>query len=170
MKWKCPYVLRNFVGRDTICLRKLQLSRFTIDGAKLMKQKIVARQYVPCHWDGRPSMPVSKNQCKRASKVPREPLMLKSIYLLEKQSNVRDRLSIVCKCMRTPPPLLLVVVCLYIACLWINAQGIYCDRRWRLWLSCWMPLYPCIKSCVGKTLRNEMPSVRYVDVSNILFV
>ena len=104
MKWKCPYVLRNFVGRDTICLRKLQLSRFTIDGAKLMKQKIVARQYVPCHWDGRPSMPVSKNQCKRASKVPREPLMLKSIYLLEKQSNVRDRLSIVCKCMRTPPP------------------------------------------------------------------
>ena len=37
--------------------------------------------------------------------------MLKLVYLLKKQSNVRDNQSIVCKCMRTS--LLHVVVCLY---------------------------------------------------------
>ena len=43
--------------------------------------------------------------------VPGEPSMPKSIYLLEKQSNVRDSLSIMCKCMH-PPPLHVLVVCL----------------------------------------------------------
>ena len=104
MKWKRPCVSSNFVGRDTmIFLRKLQLYRFPVDGAKLIKQKIATRQYVPCHWYGRSSVSVSKKQCKRAPRVSGEPPMLKSIYLLEKQSNVRDRLSIVCKCMHTSP-------------------------------------------------------------------
>ena len=45
--------------------------------------------------------------------VPGEAPMAKSIYLLEKQSNVRDSLSRMCKCMHPPPPLhLLLVVCL----------------------------------------------------------
>ena len=74
----------------------------------MMKQKIAARQYAPCHWYGRSSVPVSKKQGKRAPGVPREPLMLKSVYLLEKQNNVRDSLSIVCKCMRRCPVYLLL--------------------------------------------------------------
>ena len=49
-----------------------------------MKQKTAARQYVPHHWHGRLSVPVSKKQCKRALGVPGEPPMLKSVYLLEK--------------------------------------------------------------------------------------
>ena len=36
--------------------------------------------------------------------VPGEAPMAKSIYLLEKQSNVRDSLSRMCKCMHPPPP------------------------------------------------------------------
>ena len=39
--------------------------------------------------------------------VPGEPPMLKLVYLLEKQSNVRDSLSIVCKCLCVPPAYLL---------------------------------------------------------------
>ena len=76
----------------------------------LMKQKTVACHYAPRHWYGRLLVPLSKKQCKRAPRVPREPPMLKLVYLLKKQSNVRDNQSIVCKCMRTS--LLLVVVCL----------------------------------------------------------
>ena len=43
-----------------------------------------ARQYVPCHWYGQPSVLVSKEQCKRAPEVPWELPILKSVYLLEK--------------------------------------------------------------------------------------
>ena len=74
--------------------------------------------------------------------------ILKSVYLLEKQNKVRDSLSIVCKCMRS---CLLTCCCLPYICLQINARGIYCGRRWRLWIACWMPLYLCLKSCNGFT-------------------
>ena len=49
-----------------------------------MKQIIAARQYVPHQWYGQPPVPVSKEQCKRATEVPREFLMLKSVCFLEK--------------------------------------------------------------------------------------
>ena len=45
--------------------------------------------------------------------VPGEPSMPKSIYLLEKQSNVRDSLSIMCKCMHPPPPSTYLLFALY---------------------------------------------------------
>ena len=82
-----------------ISLITLLLSNFM--NFVLMKQKTVARQYVSHRWYGQPLVPISKKQCKRAPRVPGEPPILKSLYLLKKQSNVRDSLSIVCKCMRT---------------------------------------------------------------------
>ena len=86
---------------------------------KLMKQKTAARQYAPHHWYGQLSVPVSKKQYKRAPRVPREPLMLKLVYLLEKQNKVRHSLSIVRKCMRSS--LLTCCYLPYIACLSKNA-------------------------------------------------
>ena len=50
----------------------------------VMKKKIVAHQYAPRHWYGQLSIPVSKKQRKREPRVPGEPPMLKSVYLLEK--------------------------------------------------------------------------------------
>ena len=54
----------------------------------------LARQYVSRHWYGQSSEPISKRQCKRAPGVLGEPAMPKSVYLLEKQNNVRCNLSI----------------------------------------------------------------------------
>ena len=61
-KWKCPYVSRNFAGRDAMmtCLRELQLNLlFPTNGAKLMKQEFAS---LACSLsvDGQPVKPVSQ--------------------------------------------------------------------------------------------------------------
>ena len=80
-----------------------------IDEAEKCSSSIcfLAYQYVPRHWYGQSSVPISKRQCKRAPGVSGEPMMSKSIYLLEKQNNVRCSLSIMYQ-----SPYLLFVVCL----------------------------------------------------------